>query len=377
MKVYSKTKNIFFLFPFILLMLWLYPSMIFSQSDSLITIYEFDSPALSPWGLAYDGSNFYHSDDSLGIIYELSTTGAVLKTMHFPGRYLKGLTFLNGDLWVVSDIAVDDTMIFYPASKDSALYKIYSILKIDTANEIIADSIRFMATAANTMETNFLWGIGAFKSKLYVSYNGGYGPCTLEIDPVTKEVTAVLCCAHPCGLAIINDSLWCVRNNSMSGPGNQLRELAFFYWDNDTTTKGLSETGVGYELDCYATDLTYDEEHVWICDCDNNKIKKLSKIPTSVRNASAKTPAKFRLHQNYPNPFNSSTCIMYELSQQCDVRILLLNISGQTIDVLFHGKQNPGNYNIRRELNHLASGIYFYKLQASNFSETKKLILQK
>lgn len=55
-----------------------------------------------------------------------------------------------------------------------------------------------------------------------------------------------------------------------------------FYWNNDSTHKGLKEIGNWHELDCYATDLTFDGENIWICDYTNQKIKKLSKISTNI-----------------------------------------------------------------------------------------------
>ena len=137
------------------------------------------------------------------------------------------MTFHENELWVVNDFAVNDTVIYYPSLNDSGIYKIYSILKIDINKGTIIDSIKFRASAVNTGISNFIWGIGSFQSNLYVSYNGGWGSCTFEIDPATKKATAYLCCAHPCGFTTINNNLWCVRMNSSNGPGNAIRELGF------------------------------------------------------------------------------------------------------------------------------------------------------
>ncbi len=228
MNIYFKQNKLFTKIQFIIILCCLLPSIVFSQSDTLITIYEFNSPTPSPWGFTYDGENFWISDDSLSCIYKIDSEGSIIKTYQFTNLKLKGMTFHENELWVVNDFAVDDTVIYYPSLNDSGIYKIYSILKIDINKGTIIDSIKFRDSAVNTGISNFIWGIGSFQSNLYVSYNGGWGSCTFEIDPATKKATAYLCCAHPCGFTTINNNLWCVRMNSSNGPGNAIRELGFF-----------------------------------------------------------------------------------------------------------------------------------------------------
>ncbi|MCW8850247.1 MAG: DUF2271 domain-containing protein [Melioribacteraceae bacterium] len=93
-------------------------------------------------------------------------------------------------------------------------------------------------------------------------------------------------------------------------------------------------------------------------------------------------PEKFQLDQNYPNPFNPNTSISYSLpasekSEPSIVKLSVYDILGNEVAVLVNEKQNPGNYNIVFSASHLNSGIYFYTLHTSNFSQTKKMILLK
>jgi hypothetical protein len=91
-------------------------------------------------------------------------------------------------------------------------------------------------------------------------------------------------------------------------------------------------------------------------------------------------PKTMELRQNYPNPFNPSTVIPYAVNERAEIQISVINILGQKIRNLFGGMQNPGSYQIiwdgkdEAEKN-VSGGIYFYRLDAGNFSQTKKMIL--
>jgi len=83
------------------------------------------------------------------------------------------------------------------------------------------------------------------------------------------------------------------------------------------------------------------------------------------------------LSQNFPNPFNPSTTINYYLKKPSNVTLKVYNISGQEIENLVDEFQTEGEYKINWHSNNLPSGVYFYKLKAGRFLETKKIILQK
>jgi hypothetical protein len=81
--------------------------------------------------------------------------------------------------------------------------------------------------------------------------------------------------------------------------------------------------------------------------------------------------------QNYPNPFNVSTKITYSLSLSSYVRLEVFNICGQKIATLVDGQQSPGAKEILLDASEMTSGLYFYRLTAGEFSETKKITLLK
>ena len=86
-------------------------------------------------------------------------------------------------------------------------------------------------------------------------------------------------------------------------------------------------------------------------------------------------PKEFSLNQNYPNPFNPTTKIKYSLPADSRVQIIVYNILGKEIMELVNENKTAGFYEIDFNGRSLASGIYFYKLQAGSFVETKKMIL--
>jgi hypothetical protein len=88
-------------------------------------------------------------------------------------------------------------------------------------------------------------------------------------------------------------------------------------------------------------------------------------------------PTKYSLTQNYPNPFNPTTTINYSLSKSGNVKITVYNAIGSKVTTIVNEYKPAGNYSVQFNGSNLASGIYLYRLESGNFSDTKKLILLK
>ncbi|MCH8299681.1 MAG: T9SS type A sorting domain-containing protein [Candidatus Marinimicrobia bacterium] len=85
----------------------------------------------------------------------------------------------------------------------------------------------------------------------------------------------------------------------------------------------------------------------------------------------------FNLYPNYPNPFNPSTTISFTLSNASRVSLLIYDIHGREVESLIEGIQPAGSHSIEWNASNLASGVYFYRLTADEFIQTRKMILIK
>jgi hypothetical protein len=97
---------------------------------------------------------------------------------------------------------------------------------------------------------------------------------------------------------------------------------------------------------------------------------------TGIRDLQEKIiPKRFTLAQNYPNPFNPSTTIQFQIPNSSFVNLKVFDILGREVATLVNEEKPAGSYEVEFEASNLPSGVYLYKLQAGNITETKKMIL--
>ncbi len=89
------------------------------------------------------------------------------------------------------------------------------------------------------------------------------------------------------------------------------------------------------------------------------------------------SPYSFALQQNYPNPFNPVTVIKYQLPSAEKVSVKVFDILGKEVATLVNENKQPGYYEVSFDASNLASGLYFYRIEAGSFVETKKMMLIK
>ena len=104
---------------------------------------------------------------------------------------------------------------------------------------------------------------------------------------------------------------------------------------------------------------------------------------TGVKGQSKNMPVLYKLNQNYPNPFNPTTQISYNIPSRSQVTLTIYNMMGQKVRSLVSNKmQEPGSYSVQWDSRNdqgqvVPSGVYLYKIQASHFTATKKMVLLK
>ena len=116
--------------------------------------------------------------------------------------------------------------------------------------------------------------------------------------------------------------------------------------------------------------------------CTNRKLYKTTSGGLTVTNQNSNTiPDKFLLSQNFPNPFNRTTSIRYTIpvrtGRDLSVTLKVYDMNGKEIETLVNENQNAGSYSVLFNAGNYPSGVYFYKLEAGSFSETRKMVLLK
>ena len=99
--------------------------------------------------------------------------------------------------------------------------------------------------------------------------------------------------------------------------------------------------------------------------------------PTGINLISGEVPEDYQLSQNYPNPFNPLTNIKFSIPTQGLVTLKVFNSLGKEVATLVNEVTNTGTYVVDFDAGNLASGVYFYRLQSNDFSETKRMMLIK
>lgn len=156
----------------------------------------------------------------------------------------------------------------------------------------------------------------------------------------------------------------------------QLYQKLFPLFWQDRSVKGITLWGYlegqMWESSCYLirADYTSRPAFLWLA-------QYVKSNPVSVPVTASGVPSTFGLDQNFPNPFNPTTNIRYRIPFTSKVTLRLFDILGREVQTLANSIQVPGSYTVTLNAQNLASGVYFYRINAGNFSETKKLLLMK
>ena len=198
---------------------------------------------------------------------------------------------------------------------------------------------------------------------MYITTNGGVN-WTFQTNPVVSYTYTQ-----------INDIKFINANTGFAAHGTP-SSGAILYTSNGGTNWTI-DNGTNTWFDClwiYNNSLTY-------CGEGTGKVY-YSNIATGIRKTNIDIPDKFNLSQNYPNPFNPTTKIKFavppfEGGKRRMTVLKIFDILGKEVATLVNEKLLPGNYEVNFNGNNLTSGVYFYQLKTTNFSETKKMMLLK
>jgi hypothetical protein len=113
----------------------------------------------------------------------------------------------------------------------------------------------------------------------------------------------------------------------------------------------------------------------WAVNSSGTVYKTTNGGVTSMPFGGAMAPGQLTLDQNYPNPFNPSTTIRYGLPQRSHVTLTVFNTLGQLVAQLVNGEMEAGYHEVQFGGSGLSSGVYYYRIQAGDFVQTRKLLL--
>jgi hypothetical protein len=269
-----------------------------------------------------------------------------------PSRFVD---FFNGGIDIICADEIDDR----------------GDLNMDGVANSIADAVMF---------TNyFVYGLSAFGDYI----DGAIAASDVNNDGMTLTVADLVYMIRVISgyevaydkLVAVSAEYW-VENNVLSVDG----EMGALYveFDRDVDVKLLAEGMEMKENDgkviVYSLDGNSFSGNVLEANANVVSIEMATKDGADVTETNV--PRNFALLQNYPNPFNPVTTIEFNLSKATDYSMTIYNITGQVVKV-FSGSADAGPQKVQWDAQDVASGIYFYKLNADNFSETKKMILLK
>jgi len=187
--------------------------------------------------------------------------------------------------------------------------------------------------------------------------------------------------------------LYNVFPNSNNGTNIKVTDCEMFLYKDNVVAKHIPSTGA---IDSGGTTITVspittidsvkivvksftglinNESRAALAEVETNS--RVSSIDLLGANNNSISAIDYRLDQNFPNPFNPSTLIRFALPKAQNVELEVFDITGRSVAKLISGRIESGVNSIPFHANNLSSGIYFYKITAENFVETKKMVLLK
>ncbi len=164
-----------------------------------------------------------------------------------------------------------------------------------------------------------------------------------------------------------------VTLRSVTITGEKLPEFGANRWD--VKTAALPEGKMRLKLSAH-TNLEVNRS---LADTYTD-LKTLQKRTSSAKPLTPETQSavtEYGLAQNYPNPFNPTTQISYQLPGNSMVRLEVFDLLGRKVQTLVNEQKQAGRYTVSFDASHLASGVYIYRLQAGDFTQSKQLFLIK
>ena len=171
---------------------------------------------------------------------------------------------------------------------------------------------------------------------------------------------------------------WVVRS-MVNGPTGELLNTGGTWNQGQTITKNLSTTiDTGWvAANCEFAAIVYLTSGSLSTTSNVQQTSKEPVTPVGIVPNQNQIPNDYSVSQNYPNPFNPVTHIIFSIPKNENISLKVFDMLGNEAAILWDGLLNAGTYNAEFDGTDLSSGIYFYRLVSSDFSDTKKMVLMK
>ena len=350
------------------------------------------------------GGNITGSGSTIGYFkFDHNTIFMHTKSSPFSCRGMANAYITNNIFYSCYSAGLDSNHVYNPQVYNANFYSLPAIFTLDS---LVADSSEFtyygfteQNRVIDVQNNAYFWPQGVLDN-----FN------TLNSDPQYKAVGGMIfapqfMAVRPGAEAVLQDPGITFTNNDSTDPGfdptlvamavDSMNRFVQYVWANGGS--GLSEKPFVYTTDPinpfnnvptdwkstqgYPVQENLRYTNAALLTADNGlPLGDLTWWPdkvTGVKKVSNSLPTQFTLSQNYPNPFNPTTNIKYSVTKSGMVTLKVYNLLGQEVATLVSQNQKPGNYMVDFNATNLASGVYMYRLQAGNFSLTKKMILLK
>jgi len=337
------------------------------------TIFAQSSLFNCPNGLTMDNDgNFYSVNFSNGSLLKITPNGDVSILATMPGGNNGHVTFGNGRLYVVdrganqiyevSLIGAVKLLAGTGAAGNSddrdALQSTWfasnGIKLSSSGNELyINDKVPNTGTQLNPVIVRMIAGIGDIPpgylaAGMNVDVRSGEPPLTVQFSDISFTDSE----------SPISSWSWDFDNDGNEDSDEE--NPTWTYSNSDTYTVSLTVTNDSTSKTRVRRDFIEVAVPVAIIDSDGENI-----------------PNRYNLKQNYPNPFNPETTISYSLPNSGRVLLTIINVHGREVARITDGVESAGIHNVIWDASDYVSGIYFYRLQAGDFVQTRKMILLK
>lgn len=228
-----------------------------------------------------------------------------------------------------------------------------------------------------TYMTKYYWKVNA-------SNNIGTGPwsavwnfTTMQVPPPLPPVLIVPA-NNSNNVSLTPDLDWHNSSNAAFYRVNIATDLNFNNIVFDSDSIGLSSFSVPPGI------LNVNTLYFWRVNANNaggtsdwSTTYVFRTVVTGINQIGTSIPDKYELYNNYPNPFNPVTKIRFDLPKSSTVRILLYDITGKVVMNLVDGELQAGSYETTLDASSMSSGLYFYRMETPDYSNTKRLMLIK